>query len=306
MAIIEVENLSKSFGEVKAVNEISFTVSEGEIFGFLGPNGAGKSTTIRMLTGVLRPTSGIVKMFGKNFWDNTIPIKQLISSVSETANVYNDLNGMYNLLLMAQLYGISKKVREERAVVLLKKFELYDKRNLKAKAYSKGMKQRLLICMALMSEPKILFLDEPTSGLDVQTSILVRHLIKEYNQKRMTIFLTTHNMDVANELCDRIAIINNGKIVSLNAPEILKKLFQENHKIEFSFNRDVSAEEIKNVSSTKEVEKTKEGWSLIVNDVNKSLVEIVEFAKLRKLEITRIATPEPSLEEIFLKIINGR
>ena len=306
MAIIEVENLSKSFGEVKAVNEISFTVSEGEIFGFLGPNGAGKSTTIRMLTGVLKPTSGIVKMFGKNFWENTIPIKQFISSVSETANVYNDLNGMYNLLLMAQLYGISKKVREERAVVLLKKFELYDKRNLKAKAYSKGMKQRLLICMALMSEPKILFLDEPTSGLDVQTSILVRHLIKEYNQKGMTIFLTTHNMDVANELCDRIAIINNGKIVSLNAPEKLKKLFQENHKIEFSFNRDVSAEEIKNVSSTKEVEKTKEGWSLIVNDVNKSLVEIVEFAKLRKLEITRIATPEPSLEEIFLKIINGR
>ena len=306
MAIIEVENLSKSFGEVKAVNEISFAVSEGEIFGFLGPNGAGKSTTIRMLTGVLKPTSGIVKMFGKNFWENTIPIKQLISSVSETANVYNDLNGMYNLLLMAQLYGISKKVREERAVVLLKKFELYDKRNLKAKAYSKGMKQRLLICMALMSEPKILFLDEPTSGLDVQTSILVRHLIKEYNQKGMTIFLTTHNMDVANELCDRIAIINNGKIVSLNAPEILKKLFQENHKIEFSFNRDVSAEEIKNMSSTKEVEKTKEGWSLIVNDVNKSLVEIVEFAKLRKLEITRIATPEPSLEEIFLKIINGR
>ena len=306
MAIIEVENLSKSFGEVKAVNEISFAVSEGEIFGFLGPNGAGKSTTIRMLTGVLKPTSGIVKMFGKNFWENTIPIKQLISSVSETANVYNDLNGMYNLLLMAQLYGISKKVREERAVVLLKKFELYDKRNLKAKAYSKGMKQRLLICMALMSEPKILFLDEPTSGLDVQTSILVRHLIKEYNQKGMTIFLTTHNMDVANELCDRIAIINNGKIVSLNAPEKLKKLFQENHKIEFSFNRDVSAEEIKNMSSTKEVEKTKEGWSLIVNDVNKSLVEIVEFAKLRKLEITRIATPEPSLEEIFLKIINGR
>jgi ABC-2 type transport system ATP-binding protein len=306
MAIIEVENLSKSFGEVKAVNEISFAVSEGEIFGFLGPNGAGKSTTIRMLTGVLKPTSGIVKMFGKNFWENTIPIKQLISSVSETANVYNDLNGMYNLLLMAQLYGISKKVREERAVVLLKKFELYDKRNLKAKAYSKGMKQRLLICMALMSEPKILFLDEPTSGLDVQTSILVRHLIKEYNQKGMTIFLTTHNMDVANELCDRIAIINNGKIVSLNAPEKLKKLFQENHKIEFSFNRDVSAEEIKNLSSTKEVEKTKEGWSLIVNDVNKSLVEIVEFAKLRKLEITRIATPEPSLEEIFLKIINGR
>ena len=306
MGIIEVENLSKSFGDIKAVNEISFTVSEGEIFGFLGPNGAGKSTTIRMLTGVLRPTSGIVKMFGKNFWQNTIPIKQLISSVSETANVYNDLNGMYNLLLMAQLYGISKKVREERAAELLKKFELYDKRNLKAKAYSKGMKQRLLICMALMSEPKILFLDEPTSGLDVQTSILVRHLIKEYNKKGMTIFLTTHNMDIANELCDRIAIINNGKIVSLNAPENLKKLFQENHKIEFSFNRDVSAEEIKNMSSTKAVEKTKEGWSLIVNDVNKSLVEIVEFAKLRKLEVTRIATPQPSLEEIFLKIINGR
>ena len=306
MGIIEVENLSKSFGEVKAVSEISFTVNEGEIFGFLGPNGAGKSTTIRMLTGVLRPTSGIVKMFGKNFWENPIPIKQVISSVSETANVYNDLNGMYNLMLMAQLYGISKKVREERAVMLLKQFELYDKCNLKAKAYSKGMKQRLLICMALMSEPTILFLDEPTSGLDVQTSILVRHLIKEYNKKGMTIFLTTHNMDVANELCNRIAIINNGKIVSLNTPENLKKLFQENHKIEFSFNRDVNLEELKKISSIKEVEKAKEGWCLIVNDVNKSLVEIIEFAKLHRLEITRIFTPEPSLEEIFLKIINGR
>jgi len=303
MDIIEVENLSKNFGEVHAVKGISFSVKEGEIFGFLGPNGAGKTTTIRIMTGVLEPTSGLVKIFGQDFWKNPIPIKQNIGGVPETANVYIDLTGLYNLTFMGELYGIPKKVGEKRAEELLKQFNLYEKRNLKAKAYSKGMKQRLLICMALMSDPKILFLDEPTSGLDVQSSILIIHLIKEYNKKGTTIFLTTHNMEVANELCDRIAIINKGKIVSLNTPENLKKLFQENHSVEVSFNQEVGKEEFEQHFSAKEVEKIKDGWRLIVNDVNKTIMDITDFVKKNHLEITRMLTPEPSLEEVFLKII---
>ncbi len=303
MNVIEVENLVKNFGSVYAVKEINFSVKQGEIFGFLGPNGAGKTTTIRMLTGVLKPTSGIVKILGKDFWADPIPIKQQIGGVAETSNAYIDLTGAYNLNLMGQIYGIPKATREKRAEDLLKKFDLYEKRNLKAKAYSKGMKQKLLICMALMSDPKILFLDEPTSGLDIQSSILVKKLIKEYNKRGVTIFLTTHNMDVANELCDRIAIINKGKIVSLNTPENLKRLFQENKTIEISFNQAIDGNELEKISTVKHIEKRKEGWLLIVSEVNQTINELKDFTQLHKLEISRINTPEPSLEEAFLKII---
>jgi ABC-2 type transport system ATP-binding protein len=303
LSIIEVENLSKSFGTVQAVRNISFKVEEGEIFGFLGPNGAGKTTTIRMLTGVLEPTKGLVKIFGQDYWKNPIPIKQEVGDVSELANVYIDLTGWYNLNFIGQLYGIPKRLREQRAEDLLKQFDLYEKRNLKAKTYSRGMKQRLLICMALLSNPKILFLDEPTSGLDVQSSIIIKQLIRDYNKKGMTIFLTTHNMGDANELCQRIAIINKGKIVSLNTPENLRKIFQENHAIDVVFNKEVSKEVIEKITSIKQIEKTKEGWRLIVNEVNQGIMEITDFAKESKIEIVQLNTPEPSLEEVFLKII---
>jgi ABC-2 type transport system ATP-binding protein len=214
-SVIHVNNLSKNFTDIKAVNKISFSVQNGEIFGFLGPNGAGKTTTIRMMTGVLKPTSGNIEIYGKDVLKNQILVKQILGNVPEEANVYMDLTGLKNLEFIGELYGISKRESQERSIELLKKFELFKRRDSLAKKYSKGMKQRLLLCMALMSKPKILFLDEPTSGLDVQSSIIIKNLIKEYNENGMTIFLTTHNMDVANELCDRIAIINKGKIIRL-------------------------------------------------------------------------------------------
>ena len=185
-------------------------MKEGEIFGFLGPNGAGKTTTIRMLAGVLKPTNGYIAIFGENIWKHPLKVKQIMGHVPEMANVYVELTGMQNLTLIGEIYGLPKKERIARAESLLKKFELFEKSSLKAKKYSKGMKQRLLLCMALMSNPEILFLDEPTVGLDVKSSRIIKKLIKEYNEKGMTIFLTTHDMDVANELCHRIAIINQG------------------------------------------------------------------------------------------------
>ncbi|GAH46813.1 unnamed protein product, partial [marine sediment metagenome] len=237
---IKVENLSKYFGEVHAVDEVNFSVNKGEIFGFLGPNGAGKTTTIRMMTGVLKPTNGQIQIFEKNVWKDPIPIKQIIGNVPEMANVYPDLTGMQNLTLIGELYGVPKKINKERAEKLLKQFELFEKRNFKTRKYSKGMKQRLLLCMALMNDPIILFLDEPIVGLDVQSAKIIKQLLKEYNQNGTTIFLTTHDMEVANELCDRIAIINKGKIVSLDTPENLKKLFQEFQEIDISFNQGIN------------------------------------------------------------------
>ncbi|MFX1385201.1 MAG: ABC transporter ATP-binding protein, partial [Promethearchaeota archaeon] len=164
------KNTQKSIGAIRAVDNISFKVKKGEIFGFLGPNGAGKTTTIRMLTGVLRPTAGEIMILGLNAWKNQIAVKQVTGNVPEMANVYLDMTGLQNLKFIGEIYGVSKQERYKRAEIMLKKFDLYGKRDLKAKKYSKGMKQRLLLCMALMTNPKILFLDEPTSGLDVQSA----------------------------------------------------------------------------------------------------------------------------------------
>ncbi|MFX1237454.1 MAG: ABC transporter ATP-binding protein, partial [Promethearchaeota archaeon] len=210
---------------VKAVNNLNFEVKKGEIFGFIGPNGAGKTTTIRMLTAILKPTAGSSKLFGVDIFKNPLKVKQVIGSVPEMANIFPELTGMQNILLIAKLYDIPKAVRTKRAVDLLKQFGLFEKRDVKTKTYSKGMKQRILLCMALVSEPKVLFLDEPTSGLDVLSARIIKKVIKDYNKKGNTIFITTHNMQVANELCDRIAIINKGEIACIDTPENLKKIY---------------------------------------------------------------------------------
>ena len=150
---------SKTMNIIRAVDDISFEVKKGEIFGFLGPNGAGKTTTIRMMTGVLRPTEGTIKILGLDAWKNQISVKQVTGNVPEMANVYFSFSGWENLMFIGEIYGIPKRERVTKAESLLKKFELYEKRSLKTKKYSKGMKQRLLLCMALMTNPKILFLD---------------------------------------------------------------------------------------------------------------------------------------------------
>ena len=305
MSVIEVKNLSKEFGDIRAVNKVNFTIKEREVFGFLGPNGAGKTTTIRMLTGVLKPTEGKIKFFNHYFWNDPILVKQIIGNVPELSNIYPDLTAMQNLTLVGELYGVPKKTRVKRAEKLLKQFELFEKRNSKAKKFSKGMIQRLLLSMGLISEPKILFLDEPTSGLDVQSAKIIKKLLKDYNKMGLTIFLTTHDMDVANELCDRIAIINKGNIISLDTPENLKKLFQEYQEINISFNQDVRKEDLKKINSIKEIKKIQDEWRIIVYDVNQAIMESMDFTKSNNLEIKKINTYKPHLEEVFLKIIKG-
>jgi len=295
--------LQAKLGQILAVDDISFDVKKGEIFGFLGPNGAGKTTTIRMMTGVLKPTKGNASIFGYDVWKNQILVKQITGNVPEEANVYFDLSGLQNLIFIGEIYGIPKKSRIERAEKLLKKFELYEKRNLKAMKYSKGMKQRLLLCMALMSDPEILFLDEPTSGLDVQSARIIKQLIREYNQKGVTIFLTTHDMEVANELCDRIAIINNGKIISLDTPENLKKLTQEYKAIDFYFDNGIDITKFKKMTSVLEVQKVREGFHVIVEDIHEGVCEIVDFIKENNLIIKQLNTHQPKLEDAFLRII---
>ncbi|MFW9880633.1 MAG: ATP-binding cassette domain-containing protein, partial [Candidatus Thorarchaeota archaeon] len=282
---------------------VSFEVMKGEIFGFLGPNGAGKTTTIRMLTGVLKPTKGTASIFGYEVWKNPILVKQITGNVPEEANVYFEMSGLQNLMFIGEIYGVPKKTRIERAESLLEKFELYEKRNLKSMKYSKGMKQRLLLCMALMSDPEILFLDEPTSGLDVQSARIIKQLIREYNEKGVTVFLTTHDMEVANELCHRIAIINHGRIISLDTPENLKKLTQDYKAVDFFFDNGVDITKVEQLASVREAQKVRGGLHIIVEDIHESICEIVDFTKQNQIIIKQINTHQPKLEDAFLRII---
>jgi ABC-2 type transport system ATP-binding protein len=216
--MIVAEGLTKHYGDVKAVDGISFTVARGEIFSLLGHNGAGKTTTIRMLTCQVRPTSGEADVAGFNCVSHPDRIKPLINLVSQNQNLYERMSGRDNLAFFARLYGVpSSRVAELMEIVGMTKVASRG-----VKTYSGGMKQRLLIARALVNKPEVLFLDEPTAGLDPTSAREVRTLIKDLSRNGTTVFLTTHYMEEADELSDRVAFLAHGKIVALDTPRELK------------------------------------------------------------------------------------
>jgi ABC-2 type transport system ATP-binding protein len=220
-AIIEVSDLSKYYDKFLALDRISFTVGKGEIFGFLGPNGAGKTTTIKILIGLAKPSGGTARINGKDIIKEIVEIKKAIGVVTEDSNLYDELSVIDNLRFAGQLYGVPKPEREERIKNLLKVFGLENKKDAKFSQLSKGMKRRLTIAVALIHKPQILFLDEPTTGLDVLSVKALRALIKSLNKTGVTVFLTTHYIEEAEELCDRVAIIVKGRIRIVDTPENL-------------------------------------------------------------------------------------
>jgi ABC-2 type transport system ATP-binding protein len=215
---IEVAGLSRTFNGLQAVDNISFTVEAGEIFGFLGHNGAGKTTSIRMLTGQLRPTSGHARVAGCDVVTEQRNLKPLIGVVSEHQNLYERMSARENLAFAAQLYGTGSKRIDEA----LDQVGLLNRAKDKIEHYSNGMKQRLLIARSLLHRPKIIFLDEPTRGLDPIVGRDIRRLVLELSREGVTIFLTTHYMEEADQLCNRIAFISAGRIVALDTPDNLK------------------------------------------------------------------------------------
>jgi ABC-2 type transport system ATP-binding protein len=222
--MIRVENLVKTFGEIKAVQDISFRVGEGEIFAFLGPNGAGKTTTIKMLTTLLKPTSGRVAIDGLDPATHQNEVRKRFGIVFQDPSVDDELTAWENMDLHAALYGVPRKVRAERTDQLLKLFELWDRRNDPVKQFSGGMRRRLEIARGLLHTPKILFLDEPTLGLDPQTrNQLWTHVKKLNDEERITVFLTTHYMEEAERVAHRIAIIDHGHIVATGTSQELKQ-----------------------------------------------------------------------------------
>lgn len=218
MRAIEVENLSRAFNGLRAVDDISFSVEAGEIFGFLGHNGAGKTTTIRMLSGQLSPDAGRGRVAGCDVVTEQQRLRPLIGVVSEHQNLYERMSGRENLEFAARLYGQDT----QRVDAALKQVDLLDRAGDKVQHYSNGMKQRLLIARSILHRPQIVFLDEPTRGLDPVVGREIRRLIRDMSNEGVTIFLTTHYMEEADQLCDRVAFLSEGRIVALDTPNNLK------------------------------------------------------------------------------------
>ena len=256
-----------------------------------------------MLTGVIKPDKGTASIFGYDILKQGLKTRQLMGIVPEMANAYVDLSAWNNLMLIGALYGVSKKQRAERANSLLKKFELYKRRSHLVKGFSKGMKQRLLLCMALISEPQILFLDEPTSGLDVESQRLMKDTIREYNADGTTVFLTTHNMEEANQLCDRIAIINHGRVAAIDSPERLKLQSSGLQSIEISFNNPVNTEELLRIEGVEKVAKMGDKLKLYVDETSPVVEALVDYARSKGLKIITLNTLAPTLEDVFLKLV---
>ena len=211
MGMVTVKNLKKVYGDFTAVDGISFDIQEGEIFGFLGPNGAGKTSTINMLIGLSRPTGGMISINGIDGIKNIKKAQSIMGIVPDESNLYDEMDGFHNLCFCASLYGMGKKEREKRAQELLEQFSLKDAGNRPFKAYSKGMRRKLTIAAGIIHNPKILFLDEPTTGIDVESARQIRSLILDMKERGTTVFLTTHYIEEAERICDRIAFIVNGK-----------------------------------------------------------------------------------------------
>lgn len=289
---ILVEGLMKTFPVGKghppltAVDGIEFSVQAGEVFGFLGPNGAGKTTTIRMLTGLSHPTSGRATLLGLNLESDLPHIKKRIGVVPETSNLYDELTAFDNLIFSMQLYGVPRRERKERAQALLERFRLGEKRDTHFTKLSRGMKRALTIAAALAHRPPLVFLDEPTTGLDVMSARNLRQMIAGLRSEGVTVFLTTHYLEEAERLCDRIAVIVKGRIVALDTVDGLKAGAREKTVVEMILADPAGIQEKKRFECTDSVEET----------IQRALAET--NGRL----VLAVNTLRPSLEDVFVKL----
>ena len=222
---LELGALTKRFGDITAVDNLSFRVKYGEIFGLLGPNGSGKTTTINMISGLSKPSSGEVKVLGFNMADNTRAVHAVLGTVPQETALYEELTAWTNMSVHADLYGVPRSERDRRMTDMLKLVELYDRRHSRVSTFSGGMKRRLALARALLHDPQLLYLDEPTLGVDVQSRRAIWDYILDLKKEGKTVLLTTNYLEEANLLCDRIAIIDHGKLVALDTPVDLKRRY---------------------------------------------------------------------------------
>ena len=301
MEIIRTENLTKKFDDFTAVDNISFSVKKGEIFGFLGPNGAGKTTTIKMLTTLLFPTSGKAFVAGYDVIKKRNEVRSSIGIVFQDPALDTELTGQENLDFHARMYGLDKEKRISRIKEVLELVDLEEKKDEYVKNYSGGMKRRLEIARGLMHYPTILFLDEPTLGLDTQTRRAIWAYIKKMNkQENTTIFLTTHYMDEADNLCDRIGIINKGKILIIDTTENLKNSIGNDVITLSSTNLLKLAKKLEEQSWVKKTKIHDSFLTLGLEKGEEKIPIIIEIAQQLEIKIKSINLRKPTLDDVFL------
>ncbi len=304
--VIEAKNLTKQFKQVLAVDNVSFAVKKGEIFGLLGPNGAGKSTTIRMLTTLTKPTDGKAFVNGYDVVKEAKMVRKNIGLVSEKTILYDRLTAMENLMFFARLNNLDTTDAKKRSERLLEMVEMTEWKNARVGSFSTGMKQRINVIRSLLHDPEIIFLDEPTLGLDPQTTRSIREFIRDLNEQGKTIVLTTHIMVEADNLSDRIAIIDHGKIAAMDTSKNLKRMIDDDETRIIDL-------DIPNI--TKQMLSTINELSCVEKVFNKSLEEIriymncddplemlITLLKESNIPVKGIKTVEPTLEDVFIKL----
>jgi len=289
--------------QIPALDGLSLEVAPGEIFGLLGPNGAGKSTTVGVLTTRVRPTGGQAWIGEHEAWKNQVAVKLLIGVVPQRPNLDFSLTAREILTFHGAYFGIGSKQRNDRADSLLEKFKLTDRGNQMVRGFSGGMMQRLSIARAMMHDPQVLFLDEPSAGLDPQTRILLWEIIREYNQAGKTILLTTHNMEEADALCQRLAIIDHGKMIALGTPHELKASIPGGFLLRLRFGNQTPdlLQRLQSLAGVREVRPSNSAGADVYADRGGSLIpEIANIAAAVGAELSDVHISEPSLENLFL------
>jgi ABC-2 type transport system ATP-binding protein len=301
---IVVENIAKRFQNVEAVSGISFNVRQGELFGFLGPNGAGKTTTINMLTGLARPDTGKIRINDIGCTSNPRAAQHLVGVVPDESNLYPELTGFENLCFCAALYGMGKTKRKARARELLDAFDLIKAADRKFAGYSKGMKRKLTIAAGIIHKPPILFLDEPTTGIDVASARQLRQLISDLHKNGTTIFLTTHYIEEAERLCDRIAFIVSGRIVRIDSVENLVQPIQERHVVQIACSKIPEEIHGKLSQSFAGIGFTTLGQGLIRVEADQPVRVglLIRYIEDQGGEVAEARRMRPSLEDIFVRI----
>jgi len=305
--IIEVKNLTKIFGKFTAVDDISFSVKKGEIFGLLGPNGAGKSTTLRMLSTLSQPTKGTATIGGYDTVKNDMQVRKLIGIVSEKMIIYNRLTAKENLYFFGSLFNIPKDTLNKRIDELLELVKLTKFKNAQVGTFSTGMRQRMNVIRALLNMPQVLYLDEPTLGLDPQSSVEIREFIKKLNQEQgTTVVLTTHMMVDADMLCDRIAIVDHGKIIAIDTSTNLKKIISGADtmilNLEIANLTPDILSAIKALDCIDSVTQETAAQLRIIVHGEDAFDAIVDLVRKRGGKITAMSNLQPTLEDVFLHI----
>jgi ABC-2 type transport system ATP-binding protein len=305
--LIDAENLTRKFGDLTVVDKLTFHIEEGEVFGFLGPNGAGKTTTMRMLSCLISKTSGEARIAGYDVSDeaDSLKIRKIIGLLPENNGLYDDLTAYKNLDFYGKLYECSKTQRKENIEHFLKLLGLWDKKDVLAGTFSKGMKQKLAIARSLIHEPEILFLDEPTANLDPESSKTVRDFILDLKKEKKTIFLNTHNLDEAQRICDKIGIFNT-KLMVIGSPEELEdSTLRKKTAIQLKEVNDKILKALRNLSLRN---LTIDNNKLIIDVVNPEnenpiIVDAIVSAGGKIQYITRISS---TLEDVYLKFVRGK